>query len=461
MPSRRPVRAFGPLAALRVPLALLAVTFASALSVPALPVGAMPTADYCADPEEQLFLGLINDYREQNGLGPLTLSQSLGATADDHSADMAANSYFSHTRLDGSGIDASLQEHGYTDGTYGENIAAGIESAAEAFAMWQASPSHNANMLQDNFGAIGVGRAYQAGSGYGWYWTSVFGGEVDSQGTICGGRLSQELQDETANASSTDRLNLRSGAGPDGGVLRIVPNNARLRVIGTEQNGYLPVSYDGLTGWVLAEAVFLDGTPAPIETVTETTPDSMTLTTPPTNTTSSTSGTVSSLQATPADPLVATDDLNLRTGPGYDASILTVIPAGSPLAATGSSELGFLGVSYNGLVGWADAAYLTTAAPAATAPVAAETAESAQTVPAASATDPAAAPAPDSAATAPVTIATAQDAVNLRAAPSVDGAVLSVIPAGVPVSLTGEANAGFLGVSYNGLVGWADAAYLA
>jgi len=478
MPLHRPTRWFATRLA-RPTLAICAITATIGGTIaPALATG---VGDYCADTEEQTFVQLINAYREQNGLGPVALSQTLGATAEHHSNDMSANSYFSHSRLDGSGVSESLRAHEYTDGTYGENIAAGVESAAEAFAMWQTSPSHNANMLQGNFSAIGVGRSFQAGSGYGWYWTTVFGGQFDVAGATCGGRLAADLLNVSANASTTDRLNLRAGAGAESGILRILPNNARIQVIGSAQNGYYPVSYDGQTGWVLAEAILLDGDTESIfgaELVVNTVPvpdvvpgsgsvpvpdlppvaavdtdpgetnaSTSVVPAPTTMTSSSTDGT---LVVGPTDAasgtVQATQDLNLRGGPSRGDPILSVIPAGSPVTVSGAADQGYLAVTYGGMTGWADAAYLSVeqGVPASAEPVAAS---------------PAAAAAPMNA--MPVTVATTLDALNFRAGPSADSVVLTVIPNGAPVSLTGEQSGGYLGITYGGQNGWADAAYLA
>ncbi|MDP9363914.1 MAG: hypothetical protein M3Q10_06760, partial [Chloroflexota bacterium] len=49
----------------------------------------------------------------------------------------------------------------------------------------------------------------------------------------------------------------------------------------------------------------------------------------------------------------------------------------------------------------------------------------------------------------------------LRAGPNVDAPMLLTVPVGAAVSLSGEASGGFLGVSFEGVAGWADAAYLA
>ncbi len=56
--------------------------------------------------------------------------------------------------------------------------------------------------------------------------------------------------------------------------------------------------------------------------------------------------------------------------------------------------------------------------------------------------------------------ATAIGAVDLLSAPADDGAMMATIPSVAVVTLTGEAQDGFLGVLYEGQEGWADAAYL-
>jgi Cysteine-rich secretory protein family len=143
---------------------------------------------YCMDSEEQAFLQLINDYRAQNGVGPLVAVQTAGAAADYHSTDMAMNNYFSHTLYDGTSWSQNMINFGYTqDGGYkGENIAGGYSTASAVFAGWKASSAHNTNMLTTSYKAIGIGRAYGANSTYKWYWTTDFGGYVDGAATICG-----------------------------------------------------------------------------------------------------------------------------------------------------------------------------------------------------------------------------------------------------------------------------------
>lgn len=134
--------------------------------------------------EKSAFLVLINQYRQQNGVPPLAVSNALTAAAQLHSEDMATNNYFSHTSLDGRTFVDRIRQAGYTYNTWlGENIAAGYSTAQSVFNAWKNSPGHNENMLNPNFKVIGIGLAYDASSTYGWYWTTDFGGYDDSGGS--------------------------------------------------------------------------------------------------------------------------------------------------------------------------------------------------------------------------------------------------------------------------------------
>ena len=61
----------------------------------------------------------------------------------------------------------------------GENIAAGYQTAQAVFDGWKNSPGHNANMLGENYVAIGIGRAVVPGSPYGIYWSTEFASVLD------------------------------------------------------------------------------------------------------------------------------------------------------------------------------------------------------------------------------------------------------------------------------------------
>lgn len=157
---------------------LLPLVLAAAIGLSA--TAASPRQASALDGEEQAFLSLINNYRAANGVGPLALNSTLNSVAEWMANDMATNNYFSHTDSLGRDPFQRMCDMGYCANTWkGENLAAGVATAQEAFDLWKGSPGHNANMLSGNFTVIGIGRAYNAGSAYGWYWATEFGGQGD------------------------------------------------------------------------------------------------------------------------------------------------------------------------------------------------------------------------------------------------------------------------------------------
>lgn len=143
---------------------------------------------YCASAAEAEVVRLVNVHRQNNGLGPLTLSQPLAAAASMKSRDMADRDYVSHFSPDGRGPGDLLNDVGYPPYAWaGENIAAGYPDAVSVFEGWKNSPGHNANMLQPDFTAIGVSGVYKQDTTYGWYWTQTFGVEVVAEAWSCGG----------------------------------------------------------------------------------------------------------------------------------------------------------------------------------------------------------------------------------------------------------------------------------
>jgi uncharacterized protein YkwD len=158
-----------------------------ALMVPVLASGERSaSADTSYDSQELQFLQLINDYRHQNGLGPLILSDTLTLSSEHHSKDMAQYGFFAHNTEASSYYPKRSQPwdrmaaEGYDYNAYkGENLAVGYETAEGVFQAWRESPSHNAAMLNGHYRVIGIARIYSPGGNHQWYWTTDFGGYVD------------------------------------------------------------------------------------------------------------------------------------------------------------------------------------------------------------------------------------------------------------------------------------------
>lgn len=166
-----------------VALVVAAMTALGAAGKPALagPTCNIDQSASAIDAQEQEMLRLINEYRRNNGQGLLQLSNTLNTSAAWKSQDMADNAYFAHDDTPiGRSWTQRFHDCGYGYNTFtGEIIAAGNKTAAGTFEQWRGSPGHSANMLNANYSAIGIGRAYNASSPYGWYWTADFGGVAD------------------------------------------------------------------------------------------------------------------------------------------------------------------------------------------------------------------------------------------------------------------------------------------
>lgn len=119
-------------------------------------------------------LALVNDERAKAGCGALTTSSALQRAAQGHSADMAANDYFSHDSQDGRSFSDRIRAAGYTGGAIAENIAAGQQSASAVMQSWMNSSGHRANILNCSYRHLGVG--YAKGGSMSPYWTQDFGG---------------------------------------------------------------------------------------------------------------------------------------------------------------------------------------------------------------------------------------------------------------------------------------------
>ena len=90
------------------------------------------------------------------------MSGSLVAAADEHSAAMARNGFFSHDSFDGSAFWRRILRH-YPRGTYkrwgvGENLlwSSPDVDAPRAVEMWMNSPPHRANLLRETWREVGL-----------------------------------------------------------------------------------------------------------------------------------------------------------------------------------------------------------------------------------------------------------------------------------------------------------------
>ncbi len=164
------------------------------------------------DSEQWAFLTIINNFRAQNGAGPLQVSVILETSSQWMSDDLATKNYFSHTDSLGRAFGSRLQAFGYNYYPAGENIAAGSSTAQAAFNQWlnacdadasgACTYAHRKNMMNAGYKAIGIGRSYNSSSTYKWYWVTDFGGVVDQPITPPSQAGSPTIASFTASPSS-------------------------------------------------------------------------------------------------------------------------------------------------------------------------------------------------------------------------------------------------------------------
>lgn len=106
----------------------------------------LPIAPAAAEPVETL-IDLVNEYREQANLPPVTLDAQLSRIADRHNRDMAERGYFAHCSPDGDCLTDRLQEQGYQARLWAENLAAGQATPENVLRAWHESPAHRENLL--------------------------------------------------------------------------------------------------------------------------------------------------------------------------------------------------------------------------------------------------------------------------------------------------------------------------
>ena len=131
--------------------------------VVAAPAGAVVShRAYTVQALESGVLTEINNTRRAHGLSPLRLSPSLSAAARQHSSEMAARGYFSHSSANGGTFDRRIARYYPSVGrrfwSVGENLlwSSPDVDAAGALRMWMNSPPHRENLLTARWREIGL-----------------------------------------------------------------------------------------------------------------------------------------------------------------------------------------------------------------------------------------------------------------------------------------------------------------
>ena len=115
----------------------------------------VPTSRPRLDLEARM-LDLINRERIAAGLKPLAPDPELTEVARRHSADMFARGYFAHETPEGRDPFDRMREANVRFLTAGENLALGPTVQVAHIGLMN-SPGHRANILNKDFGRVGIG----------------------------------------------------------------------------------------------------------------------------------------------------------------------------------------------------------------------------------------------------------------------------------------------------------------
>ena len=146
----------------------------------------LPTASPrpAGEPGEDLVAQVIqytNEYRQENGCGPVGEHPVLNDVAQRYAQQMAEEDFFAHEAPDGSTLAQRIAAVDYAYRVVGENLAAGYTSPQAVVDNWMQSPEHRENMLNCQFEDIGVGYYFleQDPGQEMWnhYWVQVLGVE--------------------------------------------------------------------------------------------------------------------------------------------------------------------------------------------------------------------------------------------------------------------------------------------
>lgn len=230
---------------------------------------------------------------------------------------------------------------------------------------------------------------------------------ITTFGAVAGVAYGRAASADPFTVKANGGLNVRSGPGLNNSVLGTLPTGSRIDSTGPAQNGWMPITYQGRSGWVSDVYLTANGVGnAPSGTVPEQRGSAYT-----------------------------TAPLNVRTGASLSFRVITVLPKGTRVETTGVTANGYAQIVHDGQLRWVATQYLSQSTPEAPKP-------SADGLP-------------------PVTgTATATAELMIRTTSGSNFEVITNVPAGTKLQLTGVTENGRTQVIWEGKLRWVNSLYL-
>lgn len=106
--------------------------------------------------DQQELIKLTNVEREKKGLSTLSENEKLTKAAYEKAKNMFEEDYWAHYSPSGKDPWGFISGAGYKFSYAGENLARNFYTSKETVDAWMASPTHKANILNNNYQEIGI-----------------------------------------------------------------------------------------------------------------------------------------------------------------------------------------------------------------------------------------------------------------------------------------------------------------
>ncbi|MDR3376195.1 MAG: CAP domain-containing protein [Ancalomicrobiaceae bacterium] len=121
------------------------------------------------------FAPILNAYRAQNGLSPVSVDATLNSIAQTYARHLAEADQMTHELAPYGGLQKRLGDGGYAYSSAAENLGEGYRDQQAAFEGWKRSPAHDRNMKIPEVTSFGIGSGFRKDSRYQAFWCLILG----------------------------------------------------------------------------------------------------------------------------------------------------------------------------------------------------------------------------------------------------------------------------------------------
>ncbi len=123
--------------------------------------------------DQQQVLSMLNSYRAQHGVAPVTASGDLRRAAQDMADHIARRDRLKSPQHSRNGLYSRLVAHGIKHDAAAENLGYGYATLQAAFDGWHGSSGHDRNLLNPNVTQMGLARTNRPDGTYRNFWALI------------------------------------------------------------------------------------------------------------------------------------------------------------------------------------------------------------------------------------------------------------------------------------------------